>query len=252
MRSMHLTPPFGYGEIIPLQRSHRVLLPYGATPNFCRTLNAITVSCGEMVAAGREYPVAFASAHPGSSFAPIAVLGIAAENLFVSASGDWEAQAYVPAYVRRYPFCISKLYVDGVARGDKVVCVANAYVDDEGIAIFEADGSPTAYWTGMQQLLAELEADLDRSAAMCAAFAALDLFAPFAFTVVNERRIPGIKLEGMYRLDEKKLSALTASALQTLHARGFLGMAYAHLHSLQNFDRLYQRALARASVRPEG
>lgn len=35
-----LSPPFGYDEIVPLEKSHRVLMPAGNTPSFCRTINA--------------------------------------------------------------------------------------------------------------------------------------------------------------------------------------------------------------------
>ena len=57
---MKITAPFGYDEIVPLRREHRVLLPSGSTPAFCRTLNAIAVSRGEFPIAGRDYPLVFA------------------------------------------------------------------------------------------------------------------------------------------------------------------------------------------------
>ena len=44
------------------------------------------------------------------------VLGLeAGVNLFVNEAGEWARGVYFPAFVRRYPFCISKLYVDGEA-----------------------------------------------------------------------------------------------------------------------------------------
>ncbi len=243
---MRLTPPFGYGEIVPLQRAHRVLLPFGSTPQFCRTINALAVSYGEMTAAGRDYPVVFASADGGTTYAPVIVLGLAeAQNLFVGPGGDWEAGTYMPAFVRRYPFCISKLYVNGEPRGERVVCVANAYVDDQGVALFNESGDATPYWTQMQRLLADFEEDLDRTAAMCAALAKLDLFAPFTFTVMHDDG-PGLKLEGMYRIDQSRFDALKPATLKALQRKGFLGQIYAHLQSLENFARLYQLAVARA------
>src|SRR5262245_43921653 len=111
---MQITAPFGYDEIIPLQKQHRVLMPAGNTPAFCRRLNAIAVSVSEIVTAARDYPVVFTSLDEGRSFAPVAVLGLAeGSNLFIGAAGEWDPAAYLPAFVRRYPFCISKLYVDG-------------------------------------------------------------------------------------------------------------------------------------------
>lgn len=245
-RALHLTPPYGYGEIVPLQRSHRVLRPFGATPQFCRGINALAVSYGELTAASRHYPLVFATADGGATFAPVAVLGLAdGQNVFVSPGGDWDASAYLPAFVRRYPFCISKLYVDGEPRGDKVVCVVKAYVDAQGMPLFEESGAPTAYWTQMERLLADFESDLDRTAAMCAALARLGLFAPFTFTVMHDD-VPGLKLEGMFRIDQKAFDALRPATLKALQRKGFLGPIYAHLHSLENFAALYARAVARA------
>jgi hypothetical protein len=245
-RALTLTPPFGYGEIVPLQRGHRVLLPHGATPQFCRGINALAVSYGEMPAAARHYPVVFATADGGTSHAPVIVLGLKdGQNLFVDPGGEWDPAAYLPAFVRRYPFCISKLYVDGEARSDRVVCVAKAYVDDLGIALFDAGGTATPYWSQMERLLAEFESDLDRTAAMCAALSRLGLFAPFSFTVMHED-VPGLKLEGMYRIDQAKFDALKPATLKALQQKGFLGHIYAHLQSLENFAALYARAVARA------
>jgi hypothetical protein len=245
-RALTLTPPFGYGEIVPLQRGHRVLLPHGATPQFCRGINALAVSYGEMPAAARHYPVVFATADGGTSHAPVIVLGLKdGQNLFVDAGGEWDPAAYLPAFVRRYPFCISKLYVDGEARSDRVVCVAKAYVDDLGIALFDAGGAATPYWSQMERLLTEFESDLDRTAAMCAALSRLWLFAPFSFTVMHED-VPGLKLEGMYRIDQAKFDALKPATLKALQQKGFLGHIYAHLQSLENFAALYARAVARS------
>ena len=245
-RNLTLTPPFGYGDIVPLQRTHRVLLPHGSTPQFARTINALAVSYGEMTAAARHYPVVFASADGGATFAPVIVLGLAdGQNLFVGSGGDWDPAAYLPAFVRRYPFCISKLYVDGAPRGDRVVCVAKAYVDDQGIALFDESGAPTAPWSQIERLLSEFESDLDRTADMCASLARLSLFAPFTFTVMQDDDRAALKLDGMYRIDQAKFDALKPATLKALQRKGFLGHIYAHLQSLDNFAALYARAVAR-------
>jgi hypothetical protein len=79
---------------------------------------------------------------------------------------------------------------------------------------------------------------------MCAALSRLGLFAPFSFTVMHED-VPGLKLEGMYRIDQAKFDALKPATLKALQQKGFLGHIYAHLQSLENFAALYARAVAR-------
>jgi hypothetical protein len=246
---LQITPPYGYDEIVPLQKDHKVLIRPGTTPGFCRSINALAVSYAEVVAASRDYPIVFASGDGGSTFAPVAVLGLAQrQNLFLNAQGDWDPATYVPAFVRRYPFCVSKVYVDGVPRGERMVCVARAHLRPNGTALFDDADAPTAQWSSIEQLLSEYETDLDLTAQMCATFAKLGLFAPFQFQVL-EANVPSLTLEGMYRIDETKLLALKPLSMKALVTRGLMGRIYAHFHSLENFARLYQRALAGQEIR---
>lgn len=241
---MQITAPYGYDEIVPLRKQHRVLLPSGTTPAFCRKLNALAISFSEFTAAARDYPIVFASLDQGRTFAPVVVLGLAQrQNLFIEASGEWDPSAYLPAFVRRYPYCISKLYVDGEPRSERVVCVAKAWVDPGGMELFDARGKPTARWRETERLLAEYEADLDRTAQMCAAFARLQILAPFSMQVLEGDQA-AVRLAGMYRVDEAKLKDLKPASHKVLVSKGLMGRIYAHLHSLENFSRLYARERA--------
>lgn len=246
---MEITPPFGYDEIVPLQKHHRVLMPQGTTPSFCRTLNALAVSASEFTAAGRDYPIVFASVDAGKTYAPVIVLGLAeGTNLFVDAQGEWEPAAYRPAFVRRYPFCISKVYLDGKPNGERLVCVAKAYLDAGGVALFDPQGAPAPRWQAIERLLSEYEGDLDLTAQMCAALARLQLFQPFALQVIEGERT-GMKLQGMFRVDEASLHNLKPASHKVLVNKGFMGRIYAHLHSLENFQRLYARTTRAAGRR---
>jgi hypothetical protein len=212
---MQITAPFGYDDIVPLQKTHRVLMPQGTTPVFCRSLNALAISQAEFTAAAHDYPIVFASLDRGKSFAPVIVLGLSeGSNLFVSAGGDWDPQVYFPAFVRRYPFCISKLYVDGEAKSERVVCVARDYL-------------------------------LDRTAAMCAALARLQLLESFTMQVTTAN-VPQVKLQGIYRVSEDKLKDLKPASHKVLVNKGFMSLIYAHLHSFENFQRLVARQEARS------
>lgn len=247
---MKITAPFGYDDIVPLEKQHRVLMSAGTTPAFCRTLNALAVSFSEFVAASRDYPIVFTTLDGGKSFAPVIVLGLAdSTNLFLDASGEWDPAAYLPAFVRRYPFCVSRIYVDGKARGDSVVCVAKSHVDADGVALFDAQGRATERWSGMERLLAQYEADLERTAQMCYALARLELLVPFTMQVVEDNR-PAVRLAGMFRVDEARLKDLRPASLKVLLDKDFMGRIYAHLHSLENFARLHARQAAAQSAPP--
>ena len=251
--ALKITPPFGYGDITPLKKTDSVLLVApGDIPDFCRSINALALSYTEFNIAARDYPIVFASADAGRTYAPVIVLGLADEqNLFLDAAGKWDDATYVPAFVRRYPFCISRLLVQGKARGEKVVCVATAHVDPKGMRLFDAAGEPTPQWQAAERLLQEYETDLDTTAQMCAILTELDLFSPFTFQVMQDDA-PGLKLQGMHRIDEQKLKALKPASHKALVTKGVMGKIYAHIHSLENFARLYARAVARARAPAKG
>jgi hypothetical protein len=254
---MKITVPWGYDAIAPLQKADKVLLRGGGTPAFCRGTNALALSFAEFVVAARDYPIVFAAPGGGdaggATYVPVIVLGLADRaNLFIDAAGEWDPSCYLPAYVRRYPFCISKVYDAGGKPGsERIVCVAKTYLDPGGVALFDAAGKPSAQWQGIERLLTEYEGDLDRTSEMCAALQRLDIFVPFSMEVTENGR-KQTRLKDMFRVDEAKLAALKPAAHKALVAKGFMGRIYAHLHSLENFSRLYRREQQRQAPQRRG
>lgn len=245
---LKITPPFGYDEVVLLHRTDRVRLPDTNAPAFCRSLNAIALSVGEFAVAGRDYPIVFASADGMRGFSPVIVLGLAdAQNLFVDDKGQWAADAYLPASVRRYPFCISRIFTDGKPQAERVICVARSHLDAAGTALYDPAGAPTPAWATYEKLLSEFEKDLDITAATCERLAGLGLFSSFRFQI-KQGDATGLTLEGMYRIDEAKLAALPAEQIKLLVSDGLMGGIYSHMQSLGNFTRLYSRAVERASA----
>lgn len=241
---MQINPPFGYNEIVPLYKNSRVRLPpAGTLPQFCSQSNAIPLSFSEFGVACRDYPLAFTSSDGGRSFAAIAVLGMAGnENLFLN-NGKWDENAYLPAYVRRYPFCMARVTLDSVEQADRLICVEKSCISkdaEDGERMFDDAGGPLERWRPIDKLLNEYEADLERSQEMCAILADYTLLAPFTLqAVLNEGG--AMNLGGMYRVEEKKLEFLNAAQHRNLIKKGIMGRIYAHLLSLDNFARLLKR-----------
>jgi len=244
---MQINPPFGYADVVPLLKTHRVrLLQRGEVPAFAQKLNAIPISYTEFALAARDYPIVFTSGDGGKSFAPVAVLGMAAgENLYVNADG-WAPHVYVPAYARRYPFCMAKVTLNNVVQQNRMICVEKARLDDSGgEAMFDAQGEPSPIWRNMQRLLSEYEADLERGRELCAILADYALLEPFT---MQAKPVKGdaLQLTGMHRVDEKKIEHLDVGKFKNLAKKGILGRIYAHLLSLENFSRLLERRAGRA------
>lgn len=245
---MQINPPFGYTEIVPLYKNNKVRLPApDAVPEFCRKRNAIPISYTEFTVACRDYPLVFTSGDQGKTYAPVAVLGLAdGENLFL-ANGAWVKGVYVPAYVRRYPFCMARVNLDKVEQADRLICVEKAFLDDKGEAMFDAEGKPLPKWQPIEKLLQEYEADLERSREMSSILSDYALLEPFAMQAQTHAGA-AMNLTGMYRVAEKKLEFLNASQHKNLIKKGIMGRIYAHLISIDNFARLLDRRAARTAA----
>lgn len=238
---MQINPPFGFQEIVPLHKSHGVRLPApGTLPSFVQTTNAMPISYAEFAPASHDYPIVFVSTDQGKTFAAVAVIGLAnGENLFVS-GGQWVEGVYVPAYVRRYPFCMARVTLDNQEQANRLICIEKAFVGDDGEKLFDDKGEPTERWKGIEQLLREYEADLERTREMCAILADYALFEPFTMQATPTGGSP-MNLSGMFRVQESKLEHLNAAQHKNLFKKGMVGRIYAHLLSLGNFGRLLNR-----------
>lgn len=121
---MQINPPFGYNEIVPLQKGQMVRLPDpGRFRSFAAGTNAAPISFSEFAVACRDYPLAFISTGAGRTFSPIAVLGVTGgENLFLR-NGRWDGAVYFPVYLRRYPFCMARVTLNSGEQADRLICV---------------------------------------------------------------------------------------------------------------------------------
>ena len=245
---MQISPPFGYSEIAPFLKTQRVTLPMpGVLPAFSKKLNAIPVSYTEFNVAYRDFPLVFSSGDNGQSFAPVAVLGLEAnENLFLVNDG-WLPQTYVPAYLRRYPFCMARVTLDNVEQQERLICIEKGFVSEEGKTsgelLFDDKGLGSERWKVIEQLLQEYEADLERTKEMSSILSDYGLLEPFTMQATLNQG-GAMHMTGMFRVDERKLEFLNAAQHRNLIKKGIMGKIYTHLLSLDNFGRLLDRKAA--------
>ena len=247
---MKINPPAGYDKIAPLQKHHRVTLPpAGTAPASFSRLHSLPISFAEFGAACRDYPLLFL--HRGTDkFSAVAALGMQPrQNLFMLSDGAWDRRVYLPAYVRRYPFCMSGVTLDGEERRERVVCVESGAIQGNGEALYDKTGGPLPHWKTLERLIFDFESDLLRSDEMCDLLQDLDLLEPFTM----KAEVDGftLQLEGMYRVSQEKLESSPDAALRSLFDAGAMDRIYAHLLSLDNFRRLLNRRSFFAIKPPE-
>ncbi|HEX9450950.1 MAG TPA: SapC family protein [Burkholderiales bacterium] len=238
---MKIDPPPGYEQITPLLKNHKVLLPRAEeTPAVFHRLHAMPLSLSEFEPACRDYPIVFVSNDGGKTFNAEVVLGMQVkQNLFILTDGMWDRRAYLPAYVRRYPFCMSRVTVDGEPQNDRIVCVEESALHDSGETLYDVHGRPLPQWTILEKLIFDYDQDLVRGESMCRLLAELKLLEPFTM----KAEVDGftMQLDGMHRVAQTALEALPAEQLRRLMSAGAMEKVYSHLLSLDNFRRLLNR-----------
>lgn len=238
--------PPGYGEVVPLDRRRHAGIAVAAPRRwpFARRLQAIYLTVAELAAASRHYPIVFLPQRDAAPV-PAALTGLGAgENLFVDEAGQWAEGCYLPAYVRRYPFCVVRL----PARRQAVVCVdEGGIVRGGGAPLFDAHGEPLPAWRPYAGLIDGMEAARAATEAFAATLQRHRLLLPFTAQVLPRHDEPS-HLTGMLRVDEERLHALPAVRLKALLSGGHLRAIHTHLISLDNFASLLDRRAAAAAA----
>jgi hypothetical protein len=240
-----------YSKPEPLSRElhsklglRRVDKPFG----FAANANVVPLTVGEFPMAGLSYPIIFA----GERYQPLAVMGVnAGANLFVGPDGAFETGAYIPAYIRRYPFVLA----NDQQRGQLVVCIdraASMLGEDFDLPFFNESGEPTDYTNGCVQFCNDFENEGRRTEAFVNLLKGLDLFElkQATFTPANPDGTPGTPqpVAEYFAVSEEKVKALPGEKLLELIANGALGQIYAHLMSLGGWDRLLMMSMARIAA----
>lgn len=229
-----------YDRPVPLSRETHHGARFRSTPgnfSFARTTNSVPLAGVEFAAAARDYPVVF-SGSDASNTIPVALVGLSQdENYFVDAKGVWQG-AYVPAFVRRYPFVLAEK-----GDGQFTVCVDEAYPGfnaDDGEPLFDADGKERPFLKSTLDFLSEYQGRMQQTQAFVKRLHEWGLLKPQVIRVAPKGK-PVFVLQGMLVVDEPQLLKLDKARLETLFRSGELGWIYAHLISLGNLQRLSNR-----------
>ena len=217
--------------------------PYG----FVAQANLVPLTVTEFAPAALSYPVIFI----GENRQPVAVMALrAGENLFVSEAGEFRPEAYIPAYVRRYPF----VFANDESQKRLILCVDRAapFIKDGGATPLFVDGKPSPYVEQAMEFCNNFEQERQRTDAFLELLKELDLLdtREAVFTPRNPDGSAAApqKIAEYYAVSEDKLKALPAEKLAELRDNGALGQIYAHLVSLLGWDRLiamtFQRNVA--------
>jgi hypothetical protein len=197
-----------------------------------------------------SYPIIFA----GEERTPLAVMGLTpGENLFINDEGVYRAGAYVPAFIRRYPFVGAQ---DDQAQR-VIVCIDRAsdlWVEGGGdVKLFE-NGEPSAFTKSCIEFCSKFDADRRLTESFIKLLTELGLFETRQ-TTFTPRSPDGTAGEPQmvaefFAVSEEKLKGLSPAKLAELRDSGALGLIYAHMTSLYGWDRVINESLIRQAEAP--
>ena len=213
---------------------------------FVAQTNIVPLTVTEFAPAALSYPVIFV----GELKQPVVAMGLRQnDNLFID-NGDFRPEAYIPAYIRRYPF----VFANDDTQNRMILCIDRAanFVGEGGeIPLFDGD-QPSEYVNNAMEFCNNFEQERVRTESFVKLLTDLDLFETrqASFTPRNPDGTPGQvqKLAEYFAVSEDKLKALPVEKLAELRDNGALGQIYAHLVSLLGWDRLIAMAFARAAA----
>jgi SapC protein len=182
-----------------------------------------------------HYPIVFHKTADGK-FQSIALFGFQDnENLFLGPKG-WDAP-YVPLTVERQPLLIGFRDHEPMVHID----LASPRVSrTEGEPLFREYGGSTDFLERMSSVLLAIHEGLQAMPAFIDSLLQHDLLESFVLDVeLNDRSQH--RLTGFYTINEERLGALDAGALERLHKAGHLQAIYMALASLSHFRDLIER-----------
>jgi len=188
----------------------------------------------EFAQAAHSYPIVFIENK--GEVSPYALLGLqTGKNLFVDDKKKWQAK-YIPAIFRRYPFTMAQVSKD---KNEYALCIdedSGLLADVEGKQLFDEEGNKTEVLEKALKFTVEFQKQASLVKVFCSLLQELDLFSSLDINLKGKDKT--VKLEGLLRIDEKKLNELNEEDFLKLRKIGGMVLVYAHLFSLGMMDAL--------------
>jgi len=194
--------------------------------------HAIPLTVEEFPLAQRHFPIVFSV---GENPVPLALMGLnEGVNVFFDDDGSPRGDAYVPAYIRRYPYLLARLRPDAEEMSlcfDPSGNILGAF--DEGDALF-ADGQPTEHTKSALNFCEKFEEAGARTQAFMKELLDADLLMDGEVAIQqNDKPDQPYLYRGFRMVNQDKLKELDADKLKAWNESGLLPLIYAHLMSLE-------------------
>ncbi len=240
--------PLLFNAVEPLNRQahgdHK-LRRIESIPALGRT-HAVPVTVDEFVLASRFYPIIFSL---GETAVPLALMGLhEGTNTFFDKDGRLiENSAYVPAYIRRYPFLLARLTdtTDQLSLCfDPTAGGVGEY--DDGQPLFDGE-APSSATTEILNFCEQFEQAGQRTAAFMQELEGMKLLMDGEVAIQPEGAEQPFIYRGFRMIDEQKFRDLRGDELRKMNQNGMLSLVMAHLFSLSLVRDIFSRQVMQGS-----
>ncbi len=241
--------PIFYNDLAPLnstEHSNFRIRTIDAAP-FLKDHHAVPLTIDEFVSAQRFVPIIFSA---GADPVPLALMGLnEGVNTFLDEEGKLRGPAYVPAYVRRYPWMLAKLRPDS----DELSLCFDPSADwigefEDGELLLDENKQPTEITKGILKFCEEFEQAAQRTSMFMKDLKDLDLIMEGEVAI----QMPGNEQPFIYRgfgmVNEEKLRELRGDQLRKINQNGMLPLIHAHLFSLQLMREIFQQQVEQGKL----
>jgi hypothetical protein len=204
--------------------------------DFVRNVTAIPIAAAELASVQRHYPVVFSDLQKPTLLAIVGVLDNV--NLFVDEQGRWDRVAYLPAYLRCYPFALAPRTDDQFA----VVIdrAARTISENAEQPLFEGKHLADPIKKHVD-FCAQFSSYRQATSEFCDRLLELGLLSGQQANFTPDDGGDDQPIGSYVAVDLSKLGDLSAETLRQLHMDGTLSGIYAHGFSMDNWTRLLER-----------
>lgn len=236
-----------YKQVVPLSREAHMKFRLKPVTDFsfAKEVHWMPVAGAEFFQCSRYFPIVFVKENEG--FRPIILLSLEVKNNEFVENGEWKQGAYIPAFVRRYPFMLANINAESK---ELTVCLDPTYDgwnEAEGRELFKQDGGNSEFLSEMLQFMSGFNVEMQRTTEFMKEINSLNLLVKRS---VDIRSADGqtFHVQDLYMIDEEALRKLSGVELEKFNKAGMLGWIFAHLASLSNLSVLFDMQRARKAA----
>lgn len=233
-----------FDKVKPLDKKKHAGLKFSPSSDYgyAGNLSSVPLVGKEMASACKYYPIVFPTVNKEEKKTdegpmPMAILSLAkGKNAFVGEKGTWNA-AYIPAFIRQYPFVLGKYAEEKFA----VAIDEDApNFGSDGEALFSETGEPSARVKQAADFLSKLQTDAIQTRRLTQALQQYELLKPQQLAAGKKDQAQQV-LGTFQIVDEKKLADLDEKLLGSWVRSGLMAIVMAHFFSMGNLRQLASR-----------